>query len=38
MSYSELHIEHHQEPLQTEILIAQLGELGFDSFVENPNP
>lgn len=37
MSYSELHIEHHQEPLQTEILIAQLGELGFDSFVENPN-
>jgi ribosomal protein L11 methyltransferase len=37
MQYSELNIKHHQEPIQTEILIAQLGELGFDSFVENPN-
>jgi len=37
MQYSELNISHHQEPMQTEILIAQLGELGFDSFVENPN-
>ncbi len=37
MQYSELDIAHHQEPIQTEILIAQLGELGFDSFVENPN-
>ncbi|MCL2412633.1 MAG: 50S ribosomal protein L11 methyltransferase [Bacteroidales bacterium] len=37
MQYSELNIAHHQEPMQTEILIAQLGELGFDSFVENPN-
>ncbi|MCL2682413.1 MAG: 50S ribosomal protein L11 methyltransferase [Bacteroidales bacterium] len=37
MQYSELNITHHQEPLQTEILIAQLGELEFDSFVENPN-
>jgi ribosomal protein L11 methyltransferase len=37
MQYSELKIKHHQEPIQTEILIAQLGELGFDSFVENPN-
>ncbi|MDR2907734.1 MAG: 50S ribosomal protein L11 methyltransferase [Bacteroidales bacterium] len=37
MQYSELAITHHQEPVQTEILIAQLGELGFDSFVENPN-
>ncbi|MDR1951622.1 MAG: 50S ribosomal protein L11 methyltransferase [Bacteroidales bacterium] len=37
MQYSELNIGHHQEPMQTEILIAQLGELGFDSFVENPN-
>jgi ribosomal protein L11 methyltransferase len=37
MQYSELNIKHHQEPMQTEILIAQLGELGFESFVENPN-
>ena len=37
MQYSELNIAHHQEPMQTEILIAQLGELGFDSFMENPN-
>jgi ribosomal protein L11 methyltransferase len=37
MQYSELKIKHHQEPVQTEILIAQLGELGFESFVENPN-
>ncbi|MDR0438188.1 MAG: 50S ribosomal protein L11 methyltransferase [Bacteroidales bacterium] len=37
MQYSELNITHHQEPTQTEILIAQLGELEFDSFVENPN-
>jgi ribosomal protein L11 methyltransferase len=37
MQYSELKISHHQESEQTEILIAQLGELGFDSFVENPN-
>ena len=37
MPYSELNIAHQQEPLQTEILIAQLGELGFESFVENPN-
>ncbi|MCL2414268.1 MAG: 50S ribosomal protein L11 methyltransferase [Bacteroidales bacterium] len=37
MQYSELNIVHHQEPMQTEILIAQLGELGFDSFVENSN-
>jgi len=37
MPYSELNIAHHQEPEQTEILIAQLGELEFDSFVENPN-
>ena len=37
MQYSELKIKHHQEPAQTEILIAQLGEFGFDSFVENPN-
>jgi ribosomal protein L11 methyltransferase len=37
MQYSELNIKHRQEPMQTEILIAQLGELGFDSFVENPN-
>jgi len=37
MQYSELNIKHHQEPVQTEILIAQLSELGFDSFVENPN-
>jgi ribosomal protein L11 methyltransferase len=37
LQYSELHIKHHQEPIETEILIAQLGELGFDSFVENPN-
>jgi ribosomal protein L11 methyltransferase len=37
MQYSELDIAHHQEPTQTEILIAQLGELGFESFVENAN-
>ncbi|MCL2416340.1 MAG: 50S ribosomal protein L11 methyltransferase [Bacteroidales bacterium] len=37
MQYTELNITHHQEPIQTEILIAELGELGFDSFVENPN-
>ena len=37
MSYSELKITHRQEPVQTEILIAQLGELGFESFVEDPN-
>jgi ribosomal protein L11 methyltransferase len=37
MQYSELNIKHHQEPVETEILIAQLGELGFDSFVENSN-
>ena len=37
MQYSELNITHHQEPMQTEILIAQLGELGFESFLENPN-
>jgi ribosomal protein L11 methyltransferase len=37
MQYSELNIAHHQGSMQTEILIAQLGELEFDSFVENPN-
>jgi ribosomal protein L11 methyltransferase len=37
MQYFEVNIAHRQEPMQTEILIAQLGELGFDSFVENAN-
>lgn len=37
MQYSELNITHHQNALQTEILIALLAELGFDSFVDDPN-
>ena len=37
MQYFEVNIAHRQEPMQTESLIAQLGELGFDSFVENVN-